>query len=129
MRFRFFPSAPLAAACCGAILLTCTASLAQAQWRPTWSRQQPSDCAPAVPPTVAQPGTTATPSIIPQEVAQAPSSAPEFGSPLGGETFAASAVGYIDSAIPLTQFRLRYDAAYHDNRPARAEFFYAKCGC
>jgi len=26
-------------------------------------------------------------------------------------------------------FRLRFDAAYDDNRPDRAEFFYAKCGC
>lgn len=37
--------------------------------------------------------------------------------------------GYIDSALPLTQFRLRYDSAYGNNRPDRAEFFYAKCGC
>jgi hypothetical protein len=46
-----------------------------------------------------------------------------------GETFAMAPGGYIDSAIPVTQFRLRYDAAYNDNRPDRAEFFYAKCGC
>jgi len=26
-------------------------------------------------------------------------------------------------------FRLRYDAAYDNNRPDRAELFYAKCGC
>jgi hypothetical protein len=37
--------------------------------------------------------------------------------------------GYIDNAVPVTQFRLRYDAAYGSNRPDRAEFFYAKCGC
>jgi hypothetical protein len=36
---------------------------------------------------------------------------------------------YIDSALIRTQLRLRYDAAYDDNRPDRAEFFYAKCGC
>jgi hypothetical protein len=47
---------------------------------------------------------------------------------LGGG-FSGSVVGYIDSAIPQTQFRLRYDSAYHDSRPDRAEFFYAKCGC
>jgi hypothetical protein len=29
----------------------------------------------------------------------------------------------------MTMFRLRFDAAYDDNRPDRAEFFYAKCGC
>jgi hypothetical protein len=42
---------------------------------------------------------------------------------------AESNVGYIDSAIPLTQFKLLFEAAYDDNRPDRAEFFYAKCGC
>jgi hypothetical protein len=40
-----------------------------------------------------------------------------------------SAVGYIDSAIIRSQVRVRFDAAYGDNRPDRAEFFYPKCGC
>lgn len=49
----------------------------------------------------------------------------------GGTTaaFAQSSVGYIDNAIPWTGFRLRFDAAWGNNRPDRAEFFYAKCGC
>jgi opacity protein-like surface antigen len=52
----------------------------------------------------------------------------ESGLALGGEGFAlaASNVGYIDSAIPRTQVRFRYDSAFDDNRPDRAEFFYAK---
>lgn len=37
--------------------------------------------------------------------------------------------GYIDNAVPITQFRLRFDSAYGSNRPDRAGFFYAKCGC
>jgi hypothetical protein len=37
-----------------------------------------------------------------------------------------SNVGYIDSAIPANVFRLRFDAAYDNNRPSRAEFFYAR---
>ncbi len=37
--------------------------------------------------------------------------------------------GYIDPATPLTQFRIRYDSMYDDNRPDRADFFYPKCGC
>jgi hypothetical protein len=45
----------------------------------------------------------------------------------GGESLPAE--GYIDNAVPYTMFRLRYDAAYRDNRPDRAEFFYPKCGC
>src|SRR5262249_49328743 len=34
-----------------------------------------------------------------------------------------------DSAIIRSQIRIRFDAAYDDNRPDRAEFFYGKCGC
>jgi hypothetical protein len=48
----------------------------------------------------------------------------------GGEsTVALLSPGYIDAALILNQFRLRYDAAYDDNRPDRAEFLYPKCGC
>jgi hypothetical protein len=47
---------------------------------------------------------------------------------VGGEFVAVSETGYIDSAIPQSMFRLRYDSAYNDNRPDRAEFFYAKTG-
>ncbi|HEV3260668.1 MAG TPA: hypothetical protein VG013_27690 [Gemmataceae bacterium] len=42
------------------------------------------------------------------------------------QTGAESSVGYIDSAIPVTQFRQRYDAGFDMNRPDRAEFFYAE---
>jgi hypothetical protein len=41
-----------------------------------------------------------------------------------GQSGAESSVGYIDSAIPTTLFRMRYDSAYGDNRPDRAEFFW-----
>jgi hypothetical protein len=37
-------------------------------------------------------------------------------------------VGYIDSALPITQFRLRFDAAYDDNRPERVDFLYPSMG-
>jgi len=40
-----------------------------------------------------------------------------------------SMVGYIDNAIIGSQVRLRFDAAFDDNEPDRAEFFYGKCGC
>jgi hypothetical protein len=42
------------------------------------------------------------------------------------QTGAESGVGYIDSALPTTMFRLRYDAMYDSNSPTRAEFMYAK---
>jgi hypothetical protein len=35
-----------------------------------------------------------------------------------------SSVGYIDPAIPGNVFRFRFDAAYDDRRPTRAEFLY-----
>jgi hypothetical protein len=37
--------------------------------------------------------------------------------------------GYIDSAIPRSNVRVRYDDAYGNNRPDRAEYFYPQCGC
>jgi hypothetical protein len=37
-----------------------------------------------------------------------------------------SMVGYIDDAIIASQVRIRFDAAFHDNAPDRAEFFYAQ---
>jgi hypothetical protein len=44
----------------------------------------------------------------------------------GEPTVSSSRDGYIDDAIPGNQFRLRYDTSYNDNRPNRAEFFYAR---
>lgn len=40
-----------------------------------------------------------------------------------------SNTGYIDNAIVGTQIRIRYDNAFGNLFPDRAEFFYAKCGC
>jgi hypothetical protein len=48
------------------------------------------------------------------------------GAAVGGER---SAVNYIDSAIPMSMVRFRFESAYDDNRPDRGEFFYPKCGC
>lgn len=47
----------------------------------------------------------------------------------GGAVGSGAATGYIDSAIPLSNFRMRFDSAYNNNRPDRAEYFYGKCGC
>jgi hypothetical protein len=41
----------------------------------------------------------------------------------------ASMVGYIDNAIVGSEVRVRFDAAFNDAFPDRAEFVYAKCGC
>jgi hypothetical protein len=87
------------------------------------------------PTPMAAPATPTTPTDVPIPPAPAPAQAPSvdplaFGATGGGETFAAasSAVGYIDPALPISQVRLRTDAAYDDNRPERAEFFYMNGG-
>lgn len=46
----------------------------------------------------------------------------------GGPVIRDSGVGYIDSAVPTSQLRLRFDSAWRNNRPTRAEFFYPKGG-
>jgi hypothetical protein len=82
------------------------------------------------PTTPTTPETAPTTPITPAP--QEPSVDPlAFGATGGGESFAAvsTAVGYIDSALPISQIRIRDDNAYDSNRPDRAEFFYAKCGC
>lgn len=40
-----------------------------------------------------------------------------------------SMIGYIDDATVGTKIRMRFDTGTHIDRPDRAEFFYAKCGC
>ena len=40
-----------------------------------------------------------------------------------------SMVGYIEDATVETAFRIRFETAFHDDFPDRAEFFYGKCGC
>lgn len=53
-----------------------------------------------------------------------------FGGGVEGSLAAqAHAPGYIDWAVPRTMFRLRLDSAFDNNRPDRAEFLYAQCGC
>ena len=50
-------------------------------------------------------------------------------SPSGdGPTVRDGSVGYIDSAVPQGQLRLRYDGAYRIDRPNRAEFIWARGG-
>lgn len=44
----------------------------------------------------------------------------------GGDSLALAAPGgYLDNPIPISTFRLRFDAAFDDNRPDRAEYLYA----
>ncbi len=85
------------------------------------------------------PATPQTPSIVGTPNNTAPSTTPETanagtdvaslggGSSLGlggGTAGFAAPGGYLDNAIPMTLFRLRYDAGFDMNRPDRAEYFY-----
>lgn len=85
---------------------------------------------PVCPPSTGQPG---DPLLIPPSTPEMEPT-PSFSGTLGGAGVGVSTAvnglgGYIDNAAPRTQFRLRYDTAFDNNRPDRAEFFYAKCGC
>jgi hypothetical protein len=84
-------------------------------------------------PATAQPAAEQPAAPLDLTPAPAAEPTPSFSSPLAGagigESAAVALGGYIDNATPVTMFRLRYDAAYRNNRPDRAEFFYAKCGC
>ena len=92
-------------------------------------------CTPATPcPVAGQPmpptGDPVTQPAVPpgQGVAQAP----DFGDLNRGAGVGQSLIldgGYIESAVPRSMARLRFDAGYNNNRPDRGEFFYAKCGC
>jgi len=114
----------------GATLLMLAVSPALAQVEQT-GHSRPSYCPPPPCPTPevnpaptdpSRPPTTTEPSPL---LAMQPTA--EFAPGTGAETVPAQ--GYIDNAVPRTLFRLRYDSAYGNNRPDRAEFFYAKCGC
>ncbi len=67
--------------------------------------------------------------VVPPALTQPPLvEAPETGPALGASGFslASSNVGYLDPAIPMTCLRFRFDAAYDNVHPDRAEYFYAK---
>jgi hypothetical protein len=96
-------------------------------------RAQPAPVAPCpvIPYTPTTPGTTPTTPGTTPTADPLLEPTPSFGSAQSGAG-AGEAIalgGYIDNARPVTMFRLRADAAYRNNRPDRAEFFYPKCGC
>ncbi len=147
MRFRFALRGTWTSVLAGAGLLTLVALPARAQ---NSCVVPPPACPALIPLPAPAPGPATVPGLTPapgttapgQAPAPATTAAPAEAQPpstdlslnqrfagLGGETVARGDVGYIDSAIPVNRLRIRYDAADNDNRPDRAEFFYAKCGC
>ncbi len=94
----------------------------------------PSYPAPEVAPTM-PPTPSPTPTPAPSGLPDIGAFGREAGGAIGGGSaaFASANIsapgGYLDNPIPFTNFRLRFDAAYNMDRPDRAEYFYAKCGC
>jgi hypothetical protein len=92
--------------------------------------------APCPPAVIAPPGTTVTPPTTTPPGTTPPGTTPPATAPfedvLSGAAaqsqfaLAERAPGYIDSAVPVTQFRVRYDSLLNANRPDRAEFFYPR---
>jgi hypothetical protein len=92
--------------------------------------------APCPPAVIAPPGTTVAPPTTTPPGTTPPSTTPPTAAPfedvLSGAAaqsqfaLAERAPGYIDSAVPATQFRVRYDSLLNANRPDRAEFFYPR---
>jgi len=88
---------------------------------------------PVVPAPLTQPQPVPDPIVPPTMTPFQPPSG--GGLQLGGAGLLASSSvpavspGYIDPAMIRSQFRLRYDSAFGNNFPDRAEFFYAACGC
>jgi hypothetical protein len=84
------------------------------------------------PPPAAAPATPAPPATSAPAQSGPPStdtsSLSDLSTGLSGDTQSLldSSVGYIDPALVGNQVRLRFDAAYRDNRPSRAEFLYAE---
>lgn len=146
MRTGFIRCGRWEAALSGAAWLALAVSSAHGQ-APVFGNPHPSWCppapyvAPVAPPaavtTPAAPATSPTAPSTPTPEAQAPQQqieptvSPERSAAVGGESVAVANFngGYIDPAYIGTWARLRYDAAYENNRPDRAEFFYPKCGC
>jgi hypothetical protein len=106
---------------------TTTPSTSQTPQTPQTPPQTPSQTPTQTPSETTGQTTPQTNQDLASETGGTAPSSEAGGAALGAGTF--SATGYIDNAIPFTHFRLRFDAAYGDNRPDRAEFFYPECGC
>ncbi|HXG09862.1 MAG TPA: hypothetical protein VNK04_08750 [Gemmataceae bacterium] len=143
MRFWFLRGASFRAALGGAVLAV-AALPAAAQYHLPHPYYQP--CPPPVP-QFPCPAPEVKPAPKPEVLPKKEEPAPKLEAPppteapeaLAPPTMTAAAVGagvgmpsnttYIDTAIIRSMVRFRFDAAYDNNVPDRAEFFYAKCGC
>ncbi len=108
----------------GTAVFAWTATSAQAQCR-LLPFLRPDRCETTTTPTPAPRSTETPPAVAPER-----DIAPEaLTSAALGDSLTSFGPGYLDNPMPFTHFRLRFDSAYRDTRPDRAEFFYGKCGC
>jgi hypothetical protein len=82
----------------------------------------------SAPTTGSRPIATAL-SVTPPDAARLDEAPPGLFQPGVRRKRRPSMVGYIEDATLRSQIRVRFDAAWGNERPDRAEFFYAKCGC
>ena len=93
------------------------------------ARAQSSDAAPApLRLAVSVPEGQVAPLSAFQQTAATPPARPASQQPPASRRLA-SFVGYIDDPVVSSKVRVRYELAYQNTAPDRAEFFYAKCGC
>jgi len=110
------------------------AAFAKDVTRATASPQAAADSNGALVSSALRGGDLTSPSALAQQ-SRSPSqqkpkpSKPKPSSDLDRPPIDGSMVGYIDNAVVGSQIRVRFDAGFDDNRPDRAEFFYAQCGC
>ncbi|HKB38199.1 MAG TPA: hypothetical protein VKD72_17255, partial [Gemmataceae bacterium] len=137
MLSRCFRRAGVGVLCC--VLL---APSARAQTTPPSGLPGPWPTAPGYCPAPRMPGLPPSPGMPPPDgsttrppdmggTMPAQDTAPSFAGAPGPATGGAynTASLYVDSAIPRSEFRVRYDSMWDNNRPDRGEFFYPKCGC
>jgi hypothetical protein len=101
-----------------ALIRLCALGLAPLAATPCWGQPAPAPSGAAPP---AAPAAPAAPEGQQVQGDTGPSTGQDEG-PGDLDT----TVGYIDSAIPRSQFRIGYEDGQDSNRPTRAEFFYAK---
>jgi hypothetical protein len=87
---------------------------------------QPATTPQTPPKKEAGPTPAPTPPTTDQQSDQSPNDQSQSENDSGNTSTFDSAVGYIDSAIPQSMLRLRYDAMNWFNFPNRAELFFAK---
>jgi hypothetical protein len=104
------------------------AVLAAAGWLILAAAPAAAQQAPTAPPPAAPQTSSPSDLTVPPSPDSSDNQSPSDSGDSDGFSVRNSSVGYIDPAFVFNQFRLRYDDAFGNNRPTRAEFFWARTG-